>query len=39
MFGLPATCNCEARKQWLNKVSEEYGLTDKLDHFKSLLGF
>jgi predicted RNA-binding Zn-ribbon protein involved in translation (DUF1610 family) len=23
-FGLPATCNCEARAEWLNKVSAEH---------------
>jgi hypothetical protein len=25
-FGLPPTCNCEKRKQWLNKVGRYIGI-------------
>ena len=32
-FGLPPTCNCEARKQWLNNL----GLGEKLDAFKQAM--
>lgn len=30
MFGLPPTCNCDERQQWLNKIGAHFGIaTDK----------
>lgn len=28
LFGLPPTCNCSARKAWLNKVGEWWSLSN-----------
>jgi hypothetical protein len=37
--GLPPGCNCNARKQWINKLDERLELGEKLDRFKAALGW
>ena len=38
-IGLPATCNCAARRDWLNRLDAELGLGEKLAAFRGLLGW
>lgn len=36
---LPPTCNCERRKEWLNRLDEKVGLGEKVAEFKSFMGW
>ena len=36
-FGLPATCNCTARKEYLNRMGDEFG--EAVNKFKTLMGW
>jgi hypothetical protein len=38
-IGLPATCNCDARKAWLNALDAKLGLAEKLGTVAGLLGW
>lgn len=38
-LGLPATCNCDARRDWLNRLDEQLGLGEKLNKLTSFLGW
>lgn len=38
-IGLPPTCNCPARREWLNRLDERLGLADKLASVKERLGW
>lgn len=36
---LPPTCNCMGRQEWLNKLDAKVGLGEKINNFKSLMGW
>lgn len=36
-LGLPPTCNCPARIEWLNNLDEQLGLSEKLTAFKQAM--
>ncbi len=38
-IGLPATCNCDSRRDWINKLDEKLGLAEGLEKVKGLLGW
>jgi hypothetical protein len=38
-IGLPATCGCASRREWLNKLDEKLGLAEGLEKFAGLLGW
>ncbi len=39
MLGLPPTCGCASRQNWINEADEKLGLGEKVTAFKSLMGW
>jgi hypothetical protein len=38
-LGLPPTCDCPARKEWINKVDAKYQISEKIDALKGFMGW